>query len=277
MRCKLFFREWPLPAGTFDIVARDGAGAQQHGHAARAVHDGRFNAHLAGTAIQHQQLITKFRSNVCCGGGAHTAKLVGAGGGYAPDGRVQLLAGLEHGMRHGVRWAAQAHAVLTARRCLGSMRQAWQDQGEGAGPERVDQLLGKDRHFLGIAGDGVSVGHMHDQRMVGRAPLGGKDLRHGCVVVAVGSQAIDRFGGQAQQLALLQGHSSGLYRGVQLSIQYHVISLERRTQPLMHRCFALSYFCTACGFTPRLKRKSTICWAVLAALKTLQCPKFQPP
>ena len=31
---------------------------------------------------------------------------------------------------------------------------------------------------------------------------------------------------------------------------------------------ALSYVCTACGFAPRLNRKSTICWVVLAALKS---------
>ncbi len=73
----------------------------------------------------------------------------------------------------------------------------------------------------------AAIGHMHDQRMVGRAALGGKDLRHGRVVVAVGGQAVDRFGGQAQQLALLQGPRSGLHRGVQRSIQNHVSSLKR--------------------------------------------------
>jgi len=45
--------------------------------------------------------------------------------------------------------------------------------------------------------------------------------------------------------------------------------LEPLTQPLIRRCFALSYFCTARGFAPRLNRKPSVCWVVLAALNCL--------
>ena len=125
-------------------------------------------------------------------------------------------------MGHGVCGAAQAHAVLTAGRCLGGIRQARQDEGQRAGPEGVDQLLGKYGHFLGVARDGVAVCHMHDQRMVGGAAFGREDLGYGGIVVAVRGQAIDGFGGQAQQLAALQGGCCGLYRCLKLSIQHHL-------------------------------------------------------
>ncbi|MPN37473.1 hypothetical protein SDC9_184992 [bioreactor metagenome] len=101
-------------AGALDVVTRDRAGAQQHGHAARAVDDGGFDADLAGAAIQHQQFVAKFRCHVRCRGGAHAAKLVGAGRGHTKDGRILLLAGQQQRVRHGVRWAAHAHAVLSA-------------------------------------------------------------------------------------------------------------------------------------------------------------------
>lgn len=38
------------------------------------------------------------------------------------------------------------------------------------------------------------------------------------------------------------------------------------TLPVIRRCIVLPYFCTACGFTPRLSRKAPIFWLVLATL-----------
>ena len=50
------------------------------------------------------------------------------------------------------------------------------------------------------------------------------------------------------------------------------VRLEPLTPPLIRRCFALSYLRTACSFTPRLSRKSLICWVVLAPLiRLLYC------
>ena len=125
-----------------------------------------------------------------------------------------------------MRWAAQAHAVLPAGGCLGGTGQARQNQRQRAGPEGVDQLLGKQRHFLGVARDGGRIGHMHDQRMVGGPALGAEDMCHGRVVVAVGGQAVDRLGRQTEQLAGLQCLGGGLDRCIQLSIQNHVSSLK---------------------------------------------------
>ena len=50
-------------------------------------------------------------------------------------------------------------------------------------------------------------------------------------------------------------------------LELSIPRLDPLTLPLIRRCFALSYFCTACGFAPRLKRKPSVCWVVLAALR----------
>jgi len=49
--------------------------------------------------------------------------------------------------------------------------------------------------------DGIVAGQMDDQRMVGRTPLGGEDLRHGLRVRCVGAEAVDRLGRDADQFA----------------------------------------------------------------------------
>ena len=51
--------------------------------------------------------------------------------------------------------------------------------------------------------------------------------------------------------------------------RFDQVGLEPRTQPLMRRRFALSYFCTACGFAPRLKHKPPVYWVVFVALKAV--------
>ncbi len=87
-----------------------------------------------------------------------------------------------------------------------------QDEGQRPGPEGLDQLLGKHRDGLGVVGHGgagalgvpLGIGHMHDQRVVGRAALGRKMWGHGAGVVRIGGQAVHGFGWQTDQLALGQ-------------------------------------------------------------------------
>jgi len=47
-----------------------------------------------------------------------------------------------------------------------------------------------------VRGSG-GVGHMHDQRVVGWAAFGDKNLCYGSGIVGIGSQPIDGFGWQA--------------------------------------------------------------------------------
>lgn len=114
--------------------------------------------------------------------------------------------------RDRVRRAAQANGGLPARGGLGNARSAGQDEGQRPGPEGLDQLLGKHRDGLGVVGHGgagalgvpLGIGHMHDQRVVGRAALGRKNVGHGAGVVRIGGQAVHGFGRQTDQLALGQ-------------------------------------------------------------------------
>ena len=162
-------------------------------------------------------------------GWAHAAKLIGAGSGNAPDRWLELLAFQQHGMGDRVGGAAQSHTVLTAGRGFRRLWQARQDHRERAGPERVNQLLRKHRHFLGVAGDAGGIGHVHDQWVVGGATLGRENFRDGCVIVRVCGQAVDGFSGQAEQFAALQCRRSGLDRCGQASIQNHDAVLAFRT------------------------------------------------
>lgn len=201
-----------MAADPRNIVARNRPGAQQHGHAPGAVDDGRFNANRTGTAVQHQQISAKLTGHMRRRGGADAAKLVRAGRSQAPNGRLALQAGLQQSLGHRVRRAAQANGGLPARGGLGNARSAGQDEGQRPGPEGLDQLLGKHRDGLGVVGNGgagalgvpLGIGHMHDQRVVGRAALGRKNVGHGAGVVRIGGQAVHGFGRQTDQLALGQ-------------------------------------------------------------------------
>ena len=100
-----------------------------------------------------------------------------------------------------MRRAAQADGGVAAGGGAGHAFAARQDQGQRAGPEGVDQALREIGHGGGKVRHGGRPGHVHDQRVVGRAALGGKDGAHRRVVAGVGRQAVDRLGGQAEQLA----------------------------------------------------------------------------
>jgi hypothetical protein len=64
-------------------------------------------------------------------------------------------------------------------------------------------MAGKTLHTL-------RAGHMHDERVVGRAAFGFKDFGDSCIVASVSGQAIHSFRRQTQQLTALQSlRSSG--------------------------------------------------------------------
>ena len=201
-----------------DLGQRELAGAQQHRMSARTIDDGGLDPHLTRPAIEHPDLVQagapplELLAHMLRGGGADAAKLVRAGRSQAPNGRLALQAGLQQSLGHRVRRAAQANGGLPARGGLGDAWSAGQDEGQRPGPEGLDQLLGKHRDGLGVVGHGgagalgvpLGIGHMHDQRVVGRAALGRKNVGHGVGVVRIGGQAVHGFGRQTDQLALGQ-------------------------------------------------------------------------
>ena len=128
-------------------------------------------------------------------GRADAAKAVGAGAGQAG------AAGLQQGQRHRVRGAAQADRVLPAGRSGCHAGAARQNQSQRAGPEGRNQSRSKGRHVAGVVGHLRGAGHVHDQRVVRRPALGGKDQRHGGIVGCICAQAVNRLGRKSDQFA----------------------------------------------------------------------------
>ena len=148
------------------------------------------------------------------GGGADAAKSVGAGSGKTGHAQGQCL--LQQRLRHRVRWAAHTYGGLTTGGLLGYPGAARQDQGQRTGPKGGHQTAGKVGHLGGKHSHLVDGQHMHDQRVVAGPAFQGKHLGHGSGVVGVGPQAINRFGGQADQAPVAQtlgGQGHGLVIG----------------------------------------------------------------
>ena len=208
---RIFVQHGTLASG-LDLCTGDLAGAQQHRLTPGAVDDGGLDTHIAFAAVQNQQVSTQLGLHVRCRGRAHAAKPVGTGGRDALH--TQGQASGEQCLRYGVRGATQTDRVLPARRCRGHTRLARQDQGEGPRPKCGHQALRKLGHLRGKQRHLGCAGHMHDQRVIGRAPFGLKNTGHSRIVGGVGGQAIHGFGGHAHQLASLQslrGPGNGLF------------------------------------------------------------------
>ena len=114
------------------------------------------------------------------------------------------MRGLQQGLRHRVRWAAQAHTGLSTRSSSSHALTARHNQRERAGPKSVNQALGKVGNVLRKMRHLRRAGHMHDERVVHWPALGSKNFCHRRVVTSVRAQAIDGLGGEGYKLTRLQ-------------------------------------------------------------------------
>ena len=100
-------------------------------------------------------------------------------------------------------WTAQTNSGVSTCGSVTHALAALQNEGQGPGPEGRHQLLGKRRHLLGVVGNArhaaVKSREVNYQRMVCRAPLGGKHLGNGIRTVGIRPQAINRLGWKAHQ------------------------------------------------------------------------------
>ena len=90
-----------------------------------------------------------------------------------------------------------------AERATAGLGAARQHLGQRSGPEAGGQRAGLVRED-GEAFGGGEVGDMHDERVDGRPPLGGKDPRHRAVAPGVGPQPVDGLGRKGDQLTRAQ-------------------------------------------------------------------------
>ena len=114
------------------------------------------------------------------------------------------------GAGHRVAGHPDAHGVQTGTALRCHLRAAGHNDGERAGAERSHQQLGALRHLADKAGQHFRSGDMDDQGIVLRAALGHKDLLHSLAVAGIGSNAVNRLGGQGHQLTVLQ-QGSGFF------------------------------------------------------------------
>ena len=186
-----------------DLGQREPARAQQHRVPARTVNDGGLDAHLTRPTIEHPDLVQsgatplELLTHMLRGGGADAPKAVGAWRGHAQD--AVLRTGIEQLARHRVRRAAQADGVMPPSGGRGHARIAGHDHRQRAGPEGLRQTLRHRRERRDEMQRRLRVGHMHDQRVIGRTALGGKDACHRRVVVGTRTEAINGLGRQGQQ------------------------------------------------------------------------------
>ena len=106
-----------------------------------------------------------------------------------------------------------AHGIQTGTALRCHLRAAGHNDGERAGAERSHQQLGALRHLADKAGQHFRPGDVDDQGIVLRAALGHKDLLHSLAVAGIGSNAVNRLGGQGHQLTVLQ-QGSGFFNAL---------------------------------------------------------------
>ncbi len=197
-----------------------------------AIDDGALDAHGAGAAVEHQQVVAEFCMHMRRRGGADAAEAVGR---RRRQPALPAFENRQHGLGDGMGGAAQTDGVLSTGAGVGHAGFARQNQGERPGPEGGGKFARGFRHFgrpMPQIGGAVD---MHDHGVVGRPPLRGIDSGDGLHVLGVGGQAVNGFSRQTDQFARLQTpHGLDDLARTHLGVGVHLAHL--RTAPGRERC-----------------------------------------
>ena len=175
---------------------RHPAGAKDGGPPMAKVDHRGFQPHLAAAPIQNQRdPALHILQHMGRGGRRGPAGTVGAG---RRDGQP---AGLQHLPRAGHGWHPDRHRRQSRRYLVRNPVRFGEKDRQRPGPEGVHQLL---RPFRKGA-EPLQLGRVmdvHDQRIVRRAALGGKNRQHGLWIQGVGPQSVNRLRRKSDQLPL---------------------------------------------------------------------------
>jgi hypothetical protein len=89
--------------------------------------------------------------------------------------------------------------------------------------------------------DGIMAGEMHDQRMIGRPPLGGEDPGDGCRVGRIRPEPVDGLGREGDQFAGAQQRDGTAIVVVDIRVHSSLMPIAVRAAsrnspgPLRHR------------------------------------------
>ena len=128
-------------------------------------------------------------------GGAGEAGAVGGGGG---DGGVELL---EELLGDGVVGDAEGDGVSAGGDEGGDGGTAGEDEGERAGPEVVGEFFGDGGPVGHALAGGFAIGDVDDEGVGWGAAFGVVDFLDGGGVAGVGTEAVDGFGGEGDEVA----------------------------------------------------------------------------
>lgn len=189
----------------------DAAGAQQARCSAEARHHGGLDPDQAPPAIdQRGNPAVEISQHVAGIGRAHApGAICRRRGDGATDGPEEIAG--DGVRRHPQGDARQPGAGEIADPAGGRGRN---DQGQGAGPERLGEASG-----IGVEdplGKGcVEIGQVRDQGIEARALLGGVDPRHRRRIAGIGTEPVDGLGGEGDEPARAQDRGGlGNARGI---------------------------------------------------------------
>ncbi len=173
------------------------------GLVAGAVEDRRLQPHPAGAAVEDDvqpvdQHGGELLEHVRGGCRAHPAEAVGRRCGEPAAEPCQ------HGLGHGMVGRPDPHGVLAAGDVVTRPRAAGDDEGQRPRPERggePQRVSGRRTH---PAVEVTGAGHMHDERVVRGAALGGVHAGDGGSRLGVGREPVDRLGRQADEATAAQ-------------------------------------------------------------------------
>jgi len=198
-------RHYPL-----QILERHRALAQDHGHAARAVHHRGFKTDSRWTAFENAinpsaQLIAHRRP---CRG-ARASGPVGRGSGD------RCLARTQECCRNRMRGKSYPDCIKSGADHSRHIRMPRHDQRQRSRKKMMHQPSGGYRYPFCHAADLIKGSHMHNQRIVGRTALGLEYFFDGAGIQGIGTQTVYCFRGKCRQPAAAQDGSSHGWRAGQ--------------------------------------------------------------
>ena len=182
----------------------------------RQIDDRRLDPDSACTAIEHQRhRITQLFADMRRIGRTDAAKPIGrrsreAAHAVLPATRMFIGAKQLQGKR--VSRHSHTHRFLSARHRIGYVFSSFENQRERPRPECFGQIPGNLRDIPRPLIQMRRARQMHNQRVIGRAPLGGEDARHRLRIGGIGAKAV--VTGDITQIDLPKGHKSGLKEAI---------------------------------------------------------------